>query len=130
MQLGAIELGGQDGERGLDGQGGVTSPTTCRWWFCKPAQATLPDGAAALPAVESASRRTLEEMRRMIDVLRLADTGVEATRAPQPSLRDLPALVAHARAAGHIVELKHAGGIDLSAYRVVQEDGPRSGLED
>lgn len=95
------------------------------------ARATLPEDAAAIPAVEAverASRHALEEMRRMVGVLRLHDTGVAADRAPQPSLRDLPLLVAHARAAGHVVTLSTAGdleglpnGIDLSAYRVVQE---------
>jgi signal transduction histidine kinase len=80
----------------------------------------------ALKAIESTGRETVEEMRRLLGVLRRADDGLAL--APQPGLRDLGSLVAHAREAGLPVELHYEGeplplppGIDLSAYRIVQE---------
>jgi signal transduction histidine kinase len=64
-------------------------------------------------------------MRRLLGMLR--DDGAEPL-APQPGLRDVPDLVDQLRAAGMPVELQIDGdgrelpvGIDLSAYRIVQE---------
>ncbi|WP_051810015.1 sensor histidine kinase [Actinoplanes subtropicus] len=95
------------------------------------ARLALPANAPALPpvnAVESASRRALEEMRRMVGVLRLADTGVDTDRAPQPTLGELPELVEQARSAGLAVTLHMDAdlqdvpdGVALCAYRIVQE---------
>jgi signal transduction histidine kinase len=95
------------------------------------ARLALPADASALPpvqAVESASRRALEEMRRMVGVLRLGDTGVDTDRAPQPTLDDLPDLIDQARSAGLVVSLNVDGdlhdvpdGVALCAYRIVQE---------
>ena len=80
----------------------------------------------ALEAVEHAGREALAEMRRMVGVLRSPDEA--ASLAPQPGLRDLEALVEHARKAGLPVDLHVDGdpvelppGVDLAAYRVVQE---------
>jgi len=80
----------------------------------------------ALAAIEATGRETVDEMRRLLGVLRGADDGLAL--APQPGLRDLESLVAHVREAGLPVELRVEGeplalpsGVDLSAYRIVQE---------
>ena len=81
----------------------------------------------ALLAIEHTGRAALTEMRRMLGVLR---TGEVQTRplTPQPSLEHLDRLLEQVRAAGLPVELEVEGlpvplaaGIDLSAYRIVQE---------
>jgi signal transduction histidine kinase len=65
-------------------------------------------------------------MRRLLGLLRESDA--ELALAPQPSLARLDALVDQVREAGLPVELSIEGkptelppGIDLSAYRIVQE---------
>jgi signal transduction histidine kinase len=65
-------------------------------------------------------------MRRLLNVLRADDNG--ATLAPQPSLARMEPLITQVRAAGLPVELHIEGmtrelpaGIDLCAYRIVQE---------
>jgi signal transduction histidine kinase len=65
-------------------------------------------------------------MRRLLGVLRGADTGPE--RAPQPGMDRLDALVAGVRGAGLAVDLQVTGdrrplpaGVELSAYRILQE---------
>ena len=65
-------------------------------------------------------------MRQALGLLRARDAG--ATLAPQPSLRDVEQLAQQSRDAGVPVELTVAGdpaglpaGLDLSAYRIVQE---------
>jgi len=80
----------------------------------------------ALGAVERTGREALAEMRRLLGVLRAPDEQAEL--APQPGLSELPALVARTEAAGLPVALRVEGepsalplGIDLSAYRIVQE---------
>lgn len=80
----------------------------------------------ALAAIEATGRETVDEMRRLLGVLRRADDGLAL--APQPGLRDLESLVDNMRNAGLPVELRFEGeprtlppGIDLSAYRIVQE---------
>ncbi|MEY2590176.1 MAG: hypothetical protein QOJ67_2160 [Acidimicrobiaceae bacterium] len=88
-----------------------------------------PDQAAdALVSIEETGRQALDEMRRLLGVLRDDDQPGTGTRAPQPTLRDVRELVAGCREAGLRVELVVEGdelpmpaGIDLSAYRVVQE---------
>ena len=80
--------------------------------------------AEHLDAVRSSAREGLEEMRRLVGVLR----EDEPTYAPQPSLERLGELVADARAAGVPVALEVPdpapplpAGLDLAAYRIVQE---------
>ncbi len=80
----------------------------------------------ALRSVEQTGRQALVEMRHMLGLLR-SDNGGPAL-APQPSMRGLAALVDSMRSAGHDVELRTGGvpvglppGMDLSAYRIVQE---------
>jgi signal transduction histidine kinase len=65
-------------------------------------------------------------MRRLLGAFRADDAAAE--RAPAPTFADLEGLVGRARDAGQPVELVVDGdprelppGIDLSAYRVVQE---------
>jgi len=90
---------------------------------------TLDDGNEStrdvLETIERTGRGALTEMRRLLGMLR--DDGAEPL-APQPGLRDVPDLVDQLRAAGMPVELQIDGdgrelpvGIDLSAYRIVQE---------
>ncbi len=80
----------------------------------------------ALLTVEETGRQALTEMRRLLGVLRQSDE--KAALAPQPGLATLEQLVAQVREAGLPVELRVEGeeialppGIDLSAYRIVQE---------
>ena len=79
-----------------------------------------------LLAVEETGHQAMGEMRRLLGILRGTDgdTGL----APQPGVAQLEALVAHVRSAGLPVELTVEGppralapGVDLAAYRVVQE---------
>lgn len=86
-----------------------------------------PDQArAALEAISATSRGTLAEMRRLLGVLR--DSDGARSSAPAPGLAELPRLLDDVRAAGvpatlHVdgtTDRVHAG-IELSAYRVVQE---------
>jgi signal transduction histidine kinase len=76
--------------------------------------------------IEDVGRAAMTEMRRLLGVLHHGEE--EAGRAPQPTLRELDALVARSRAAGLPVTLEVTGdpqplpaGKDLAAYRVIQE---------
>jgi signal transduction histidine kinase len=78
-----------------------------------------------LRTVEQIGRSALTEMRRLLGMLR-SDT--DETLMPQPGLDDVPRLVTQVREAGLPVELRIDGerrelpvGIELSAYRIVQE---------
>jgi signal transduction histidine kinase len=90
--------------------------------------ATQPEEAAkALAAIEATSRAALTELRRLLGVLR-QEGEPEGDLAPVPGLADLDALLAEVAKAGLGVRLKVEGtpsplpaGIDLSAYRIVQE---------
>src|SRR5207302_3742186 len=80
----------------------------------------------ALLVVEQTGREALAEMRRMVGVLRRPEEA--PALAPQPSLEQIERLVEHTREAGLPVELRIEGdpvqlaaGIDLTAYRLVQE---------
>jgi len=88
--------------------------------------AVLDDEKRALTDVERAGRRALTEMRRLLAAMRRE--GDEAELTPQPGLDGLDALVAEINRAGLPVALHVDGdpvplprGIDLSAYRIVQE---------
>jgi signal transduction histidine kinase len=89
---------------------------------------TSPETAAgALSAIEEMGRAAMAEMRNIVGVLRTeGDEGGE--RAPQPGVRDLPALVEQMREAGLRTQLWIEGdesrlppGLDLAAYRLIQE---------
>jgi signal transduction histidine kinase len=80
----------------------------------------------AFLAVERSGREALTEIRGLLGVLRREDE--ELALAPQPSLRHVSTLVRKSRAAGLPVDLAVEGearelpiGIDLTAYRVIQE---------
>ena len=80
----------------------------------------------AFDSIESTGREALVELRRLLGVLRGGDE--HAATAPQPGLGALDALLAQVREAGLRVDLRIEGeplrlpaGIDLSAYRIVQE---------
>jgi signal transduction histidine kinase len=77
-------------------------------------------------AIESSGRDALEELRRLLGILRSADEQLAI--GPQPGLGSLQSLIEQVRASGLPVELRIEGepvhlpaGIDLSAYRIVQE---------
>jgi len=77
-------------------------------------------------AVQETGRQALVEMKRLVGMLREEDD--EIGLAPQPGLADLDRLVKQVREAGLPVEVRIEGeprplplGVDLSAYRVVQE---------
>jgi signal transduction histidine kinase len=78
-----------------------------------------------LTTIERVGRGALTEMRRLVGMLRSDDAeGL----APQPGVADIANLVGQMRSAGLAVELRMEGerreipvGIDLSAYRIVQE---------
>jgi signal transduction histidine kinase len=80
----------------------------------------------ALENVEAAGRTALAEMRRLLGAMRR--DGDQLELVPHPGLDDLDGLMADVRAAGLDVRLNVRGepfalppGLDLSAYRIVQE---------
>jgi len=84
------------------------------------------DAREAFAIIERTGHQALEELRRLRGMLRRSDE--ELALAPQPSLRELDRLVEQVRAAGLPVQVAVEGeprelppGVDLSAYRIVQE---------
>jgi signal transduction histidine kinase len=80
----------------------------------------------ALQSIEDAGRQALQELRRSLGMLRDGDAPVDL--APQPGTAQIDELVQRTRAAGLPVELAVEGapravapGVDLAAYRIVQE---------
>ncbi|CAN5183966.1 histidine kinase [soil metagenome] len=94
------------------------------------------EAGAALLDAEEAGRQTLDDLRRLLGVLR-ADEAADAAETagassspepPQPGLAQLEALVAPIRATGLQLEVDVVGdpvplpaALDLTAYRIVQE---------
>jgi signal transduction histidine kinase len=83
------------------------------------------EGKKALEAISQTSRSTLVEIRRMLGVLR-EDEG--APYLPAPGLDDLHRLVQDVAGAGLHAEVRVEGtatklppGVDVTAYRIVQE---------
>lgn len=85
---------------------------------------TVTDGALA--AIESTGRGAMAELRRLLDVLHLdrEDNDLD----PRPGLASLPLLAQRVGSAGMPVTIAVEGcerplpaGVDLSAYRIVQE---------
>ena len=86
-----------------------------------PAQAGV-----ALEAIETTGRESLDEMRRILGVLRSDDEQLEL--APAPTLDDFAKLIEHCEQAGLPVEFAVDGdpvslpaSVEMSAYRIVQE---------
>jgi signal transduction histidine kinase len=82
----------------------------------------------AFDSIGSIGRQALVEMRRLLGVLREDGDRAAPSFAPQPGLEQLPALLEQVRHAGLEAELLVEGsprqlppGMDLSAYRIVQE---------
>lgn len=80
----------------------------------------------ALEAIESTGREALTEMRRLVGLLRRQ--GATPEFSPQPSMRAIDVLVGTIHEAGLPVDLAVEGepmelapGVDLAAYRVIQE---------
>jgi signal transduction histidine kinase len=89
-------------------------------------QAEPDDARDAFAIIERTGRQALEEMRRLLGMLRRSDE--ELALAPQPSLKELDTLVERVRDAGLPVQVAVEGearelppSVDLSAYRIVQE---------
>jgi signal transduction histidine kinase len=86
-----------------------------------------PDEAReAFDAIESTGRQALDELRRLLGMLRRLDE--QPTLTPQPSLDRLGELIDQVQEAGLPVRVAVEGqaielppGVDLSAYRIVQE---------
>ena len=85
------------------------------------------EAAKALAAIEATSRAALTELRRLLGVLR-QDSEPQGDLTPVPGLADLDTLLAEVSKAGLGVRLRVEGtpsplpaGVDLSAYRIVQE---------
>ncbi|MCU0262043.1 MAG: sensor histidine kinase [Ilumatobacteraceae bacterium] len=83
--------------------------------------------ADALGTIEQVGRESLQELRRVLGVLRSGPDEVTGT-APQPDLGALDGLVAQCRDAGLRVDVIVDGpvrpvpaGVGLTAYRIVQE---------
>jgi signal transduction histidine kinase len=81
----------------------------------------------ALDTIKATGHSALSEMRRVVGLLREADDD-SPELAPLPRLTDLNRLVDQVQAAGVPVELSVGGearpladGVELSAYRIVQE---------
>jgi signal transduction histidine kinase len=84
------------------------------------------DAKAVLSTIEQTGRQAFAEMRRLVGVLR--DDGEAAALVPQPTVGEIPALLARLASAGLDVDLEIDGiqrevpaGVELSAYRIVQE---------
>jgi signal transduction histidine kinase len=81
----------------------------------------------ALAAVEMTSRSALEELRRVLGVLRRDDSD-SPSLTPAPGIDDIDELLIQFRSAGVEVEFQQSGermelppSLDLSVYRIVQE---------
>jgi signal transduction histidine kinase len=89
---------------------------------------TDPDRArVAFDTIGTTGRQALDDMRRLLAILR-ADEGGPAALGPPPGLRDLPALAATVRASGLPVTLtveppdaQLPEALDVSVFRIVQE---------
>ena len=84
--------------------------------------------ADLLASIEGTGRESLNEMRRMLGVLRNGDDAAGVELAPQPKLAELDQLIANCVEAGIPTELAVVGeeralpaGVELTAYRIVQE---------
>jgi len=84
-----------------------------------------PETSQVLSQIEVTGRQTLQEMRRMLGLLR-SDDSVDFT--PQPGLAQVEALAERMGRSGLTVDVQVEGepedvspGVDISAYRILQE---------
>jgi signal transduction histidine kinase len=84
------------------------------------------EAKAVLSTIEQTGRQAFAEMRRLVGVLREEDDS--AALAPLPTTSEIPALITRLASAGLEVDLEIEGsrrevpaGVELSAYRIVQE---------
>ena len=84
------------------------------------------EAARTLASIEATSRAAMREMRRLVGVLR--DDQAEPELAPAPGLADVGQLITGTADAGVRVQLEIRGvqrpvppGVDLAAYRIIQE---------
>jgi len=82
----------------------------------------------ALETIKAASKEALAELRSILGVLRHADEGDSAPRAPTPGLASIDDLVGRAQAAGVDVTVRVdvdprelPRPVDMAAFRIVQE---------
>lgn len=82
--------------------------------------------SAQLASIESTAQQALDELRKVLGVLRVDGDAIELS--PQPSVLQLPELVDECHKAGQPVEFAVEGiprpisdGISLAAYRIAQE---------
>ena len=91
------------------------------------ASAQPEEAARTLASIQTTSRTALREMRRLVGVLRDGDPAGPGLE-PAPGLADLGRLITGSADAGVRVQLEVRGtqcgvppGVDLAAYRIVQE---------
>ncbi|WP_204016971.1 sensor histidine kinase [Sphaerimonospora thailandensis] len=88
-----------------------------------------PTALATLEVIADTSHEALDEMRRLLSILRIeAHEEDEGLYAAAPGLKDVDTLAERIRAAGPAVDMIVEGvvrplppGLELSAYRIVQE---------
>jgi signal transduction histidine kinase len=96
------------------------------------AASLLPDRPEAagksVEIIGQTAREALTELRRLLGVLRGPSDGRQAATSPSPSISELDEVLVQVRQAGIAVDLRVEGspsklapGVDLTAYRIVQE---------
>ena len=85
-----------------------------------------PETSRVLSQIEATGRQALQEMRRMLGVLRTPEEALELS--PLPGLDQLDELAERMATSGLVVDVEVADdvrplppGVDVSAYRIVQE---------
>ncbi|WFF03146.1 histidine kinase [Micromonospora sp. WMMD964] len=85
--------------------------------------------ARAAGVIRGSAHAALQDLREVIGVLRAEGGGDDAPEPPQPTLADLPALIAESRSAGVRVNVSDSvaepgevpAALGRAAYRIVQE---------
>lgn len=82
----------------------------------------------ALADIETAGVQAMQELHRLLGLLRAVEPDLDEDTTPQPGLADIPALIRTSRTAGLDVESDVEGtagaldrSVELAAYRTVQE---------